>query len=83
MQWRISLTSIGGAECNTLFAIATILDPRYKMDMIKYTFPSLYAESKVAEKLTSVEATLHELYALYESENNKSMSTSASNGSTS
>jgi hypothetical protein len=72
-----------GPECNTLFAIATILDPRYKMDMIKYTFPSLYAESKVAEKLTSVEATLHELYALYESENNKNMSTSASNGSTS
>uniref|UniRef100_A0ACD5UTW0 Uncharacterized protein n=1 Tax=Avena sativa TaxID=4498 RepID=A0ACD5UTW0_AVESA len=72
-----------GPECNTLFAIAAILDPRFKMDMIKFTFPSLYEENEVAGKLESVETTLRELYALYESENNKSMATSANNESTS
>jgi hypothetical protein len=52
-----------GPECNTLFAIAAILDPRRKMGMIKFTFPSLYEESELPDKLEKVESTLNALYA--------------------
>uniref|UniRef100_A0A0A9CXS6 BED-type domain-containing protein n=1 Tax=Arundo donax TaxID=35708 RepID=A0A0A9CXS6_ARUDO len=72
-----------GPDCNTLFAIATILDPRFKMGMIQFTFPSMYSEIELPEKLVTVESTLHELYGIYESAHNQSMSSLKNTESTS
>lgn len=71
-----------GPQCNTLFAIATILDPRFKMGMIKFTFPSLYSEVELPGQLATVESTLAELYGIYENEHNQ-MSKLKNNESTS
>nr|CAE03220.2 OSJNBa0050F15.11 [Oryza sativa Japonica Group] len=57
-----------GPECNTLFAVALVVDPRFKMGMINYTFPALYEETVLPKKLTNVESTLKSLHASYESE---------------
>ena len=57
-----------GPECNTLFAVALVLDPRFKMGMINYTFPALYEETVLPKKLANVESTLKSLHASYESE---------------
>lgn len=75
--------SYWGPDCTLLFAVAAVLDPRFKMGMIKFTFPSLYSEIDQPEKLASVESILDELYALYEIEYNKSMSTLKNNESNS
>ena len=63
-----------GPECNLLFAIAALLDPRFKMGSVQFTFPSLYPKNELPEKLRYVESTLHGLYASYEFEHSKSTS---------
>ncbi|KAL6630922.1 hypothetical protein ACP70R_028262 [Stipagrostis hirtigluma subsp. patula] len=72
-----------GPEVNILFAIGTILDPRFKMGMIKFTFPSLYSEIELPGKLKDVESTLDELYAVYEAEHNNNKERLKNNESTS
>ncbi|KAL6911676.1 hypothetical protein ACP4OV_000481 [Aristida adscensionis] len=61
-----------GQEVNMLLAIGTILDPRLKMGMIEFTFPSLYSETELPAKLENVKSTLEELYGIYEAEHNMS-----------
>jgi hypothetical protein len=53
-------------ECNILLAVASILDPRYKMDLIKFCFPKIYVGSDIERNIESVSSTLKELFETYE-----------------
>ncbi|VAH14919.1 unnamed protein product [Triticum turgidum subsp. durum] len=55
-------------ECSTLLSIASILDPRYKMDLINFCFPKIYVASDIEHNIDSVSSTLKELYEHYESD---------------
>ncbi|XP_041004076.1 zinc finger BED domain-containing protein RICESLEEPER 2-like [Juglans microcarpa x Juglans regia] len=53
------------SECNLLMAIATVLDPRYKMVLIKFCFPLIYFEFEASQNIDLVFKVLHELYDEY------------------
>lgn len=66
------------AECNLLMAIATVLDPRYKMFLIHFCFPRIYLIDAEAKRNTDlVVKTLHELYDHYVANQCKAQSTSS------
>ncbi|XP_042950315.1 zinc finger BED domain-containing protein RICESLEEPER 2-like [Carya illinoinensis] len=52
-------------ECNLLMAIAAVLDPRYKMVLIKFCFPLIYPEFETSQNIDLVFKVLHELYDEY------------------
>ncbi|XP_042944767.1 zinc finger BED domain-containing protein RICESLEEPER 2-like [Carya illinoinensis] len=52
-------------ECNLLMAIAAVLDPRYKMVLIKFCFPLIYPKFEASQNIDLVFKVLHELYDEY------------------
>lgn len=52
-------------ECNLLMAMATVLDPRYKMMLIDFCFPEIYLEAEATRNISMVREALYELYNEY------------------
>jgi len=57
-------------NCNLLMALATVLDPRYKMKLIKFCFPLIYPEPEASMNIDNVHSVLHELYEVYVTSHN-------------
>ena len=54
-------------ECNLLMAIGAVLDPRYKMQLIKFCFPHIYSAEECDSHINEVSESLHALYSVYAS----------------
>ena len=52
-------------ECNFVMAIAVVLDPQFKMTLIKFSFPKIYQGFKVARNINRVHNALYQLYNEY------------------
>lgn len=52
-------------NCNLLMALATVLDPRYKMKLIKFCFPLIYLKPEASMNIDNVHSVLYELYEVY------------------
>ncbi|XP_028054726.1 zinc finger BED domain-containing protein RICESLEEPER 2-like [Camellia sinensis] len=52
-------------ECNLLMAMATVLDPRYKMMLIDFCFQEIYLEVEATRNISMVCEALYELYNEY------------------
>ena len=52
-------------ECNFVMAIAAMLDPRFKMTLISFSFPKIYQEFEVARNIGRVHDSLYELFNEY------------------
>ncbi|XP_035837693.1 zinc finger BED domain-containing protein RICESLEEPER 2-like [Helianthus annuus] len=71
-------------ECNLLIPIGAVLDPRFKMKLIKFSFKAIYDAEKAEEEIKLVEETLNELFKEYVEackEPNAGSSTSSNIGS--
>jgi hypothetical protein len=55
-------------ERNNIMVIATILDPRFKMRYIKWSFTQIYDSSKADREINEINVALEELYRKHESE---------------
>jgi hypothetical protein len=60
-------------NCNLLMALAAVLDPRYKMKLIKFCFPLIYPEPEASMNIDNVYSVLHELYEVYVTSHNSSV----------
>ena len=53
------------SDCNMLMAIASVLDPRFKMSFIEFSFPLIYLEEDAQENIKKVQDALKEMFSLY------------------
>jgi hypothetical protein len=53
-------------ECSPILACAAVLDPRYKLNLVRYCFRKVYGEADSAQHVDRVVALLHRLLAEYE-----------------
>ena len=53
------------SDCNMLMAIASILDPRFKMTFVEFSFLLIYSEEDAQENIKKVHDTLKEMFSLY------------------
>lgn len=60
-------------NCNLLMVLAAVLDPRYKMKLIKFCFPLIYPEPEASMNIDNVHSILHELYEVYVTFHNSSV----------
>ncbi|CAN6371945.1 unnamed protein product [Urochloa humidicola] len=54
------------SECSLTMACATVLDPRYKLNLISYCFRKLYGEADARQHVDRVITLLHRLFIVYE-----------------
>ncbi|KAK8916160.1 hypothetical protein KSP39_PZI022402 [Platanthera zijinensis] len=54
-------------DCNMLMSIASVLDPRWKMRAIEFSFPKIYTNNEATQNIAKVRSILVEIYAEYES----------------
>ena len=52
-------------ECSPILACAAVLDPRYKLNLIRYCFNKVYGEADSIQHIDRVVALLHRLLAEY------------------
>ncbi|GJU66983.1 zinc finger BED domain-containing protein RICESLEEPER 2-like protein [Tanacetum coccineum] len=52
-------------SCNLLISVGAVLDPRYKMKLIDFSFKAIYSEDEATNQKKIVRDTLDELYAEY------------------
>nr|KAJ0193565.1 hypothetical protein LSAT_V11C800433070 [Lactuca sativa] len=50
-------------ECHLVMAIASVLDPRFRMKLVEFCFPTLYQNSD--ENIKEVKNALYEMYSEY------------------
>ncbi|XP_059429199.1 zinc finger BED domain-containing protein RICESLEEPER 2-like [Corylus avellana] len=60
-------------DSNMLMALATVLDPRYKMKLIRFCFPIIYPLDVTGDYIKGVLNTLEELYEVYVAAHNASI----------
>jgi hypothetical protein len=60
-------------NCNLLMALAVVLDPKYKMKLIKFCFPLICLEPEASMNIDNVHSVLHELYKVYVVSHNSSV----------
>lgn len=66
-------------ECHLVMAIASVLDPRFKMKLVEFCFPTLYENSE--ENIKEVKSALYEMYSEYLEMHDTLVREAASNGS--
>ena len=54
------------SECRLILACAAVLDPRYKLNLIRYCFRKLYGEADGSQHVDRVIALLHRVFTEYE-----------------
>jgi hypothetical protein len=52
-------------ECSPILACAAVLDPRYKLNLIRYCFNKVYGKADSIQHIDRVVALLHRLLAEY------------------
>ncbi|KAM4069756.1 hypothetical protein ACB094_12G114000 [Castanea mollissima] len=52
-------------ECNFVMVIAAVLNPRFKMTLINFSFPKIYQGFEVARNIDCVHDSLYQLYNEY------------------
>ena len=74
-------------ECNFVMAIVAVLDPRFKMTLINFSFPKIYQGFEVARNIDRVHDSLYELFneyvADYTSSNARQSASKCTEGSSS
>jgi hypothetical protein len=60
-------------KSNMLMALAVVLDPRYKMKLIRFCFPIIYPFDTTGERIKGVLNVLKELYEVYVATHNLSI----------
>nr|CAD1840604.1 unnamed protein product [Ananas comosus var. bracteatus] len=68
-------------ECNMLMSIAAIMDPRYKMKLIKFCFPKIYSQIEFVDHILRVQRALFDIYEVYVLEQVTKVSTQEVGGS--
>nr|KAJ0193893.1 hypothetical protein LSAT_V11C800400750 [Lactuca sativa] len=66
-------------ECHLVMAIASVLDPRFKMKLVEFCFPTLYQNSD--ENIKEVKNALYEMYSEYLEMHDTLVRESATHGS--
>nr|KAJ0195371.1 hypothetical protein LSAT_V11C700378870 [Lactuca sativa] len=66
-------------ECHLVMAIAFVLDPRFKMKLVEFCFPTLYQNSD--ENIKEVKNALYEMYSEYLEMHDTLVRESATHGS--
>ncbi|XP_052627235.1 zinc finger BED domain-containing protein RICESLEEPER 2-like [Lactuca sativa] len=66
-------------ECHLAMAIASVLDPRFKMKLVEFCFPTLYQNSD--ENIKEVKNALYEMYSEYLEMHDTLVRESATHGS--
>ena len=66
-------------ECDLVMAIASVLDPRFKMKLVEFCFPTLYQNSD--ENIKEVKNALYEMYSEYLEMHDTLVRESATHGS--
>jgi hypothetical protein len=61
-------------EKNNVMALATILDPRWKMRFVVFCFDEIYGEVKGAEEVEDIRKELYNMYDTYDAQYQKSKS---------
>ncbi|GMI87662.1 hypothetical protein HRI_002435500 [Hibiscus trionum] len=51
--------------CNLLISIGVVLDPRYKMKLLEFSFNAIYSHDDAPKQMQIVRDTLYELYQEY------------------
>ncbi|KAE8671157.1 hypothetical protein F3Y22_tig00111990pilonHSYRG00058 [Hibiscus syriacus] len=51
--------------CNLLISIGAILDPRYKMKLLEFSFHTIYSNNEASREMQIVRCILYELYQEY------------------
>ncbi|KAK8705591.1 hypothetical protein V6N13_049189 [Hibiscus sabdariffa] len=59
-------------DVNGLIGVATILDPRFKMKLIRFYFAKIYGKLTVQTEIDRIQDLLRELMDEYEHKNSKS-----------
>uniref|UniRef100_A0A803LRL4 hAT-like transposase RNase-H fold domain-containing protein n=1 Tax=Chenopodium quinoa TaxID=63459 RepID=A0A803LRL4_CHEQI len=62
---------------NALMGVATILDPRYKMALIRFYFGKIYDALNVDKEVERISNLLNELVVEYESKNGRTQASSS------
>ena len=70
-------------ENNLLVAIASVMDARFKMKLIKYTFKELYSSVEASNHEEEVRDVLYKLYQEYFEDHKSNISTNQAEGSNS
>ncbi|XP_066357203.1 zinc finger BED domain-containing protein RICESLEEPER 2-like [Miscanthus floridulus] len=52
-------------DCNVMLAIAVVLDPRFKMKIVEFSYSKIYGLMKGAKYVKLVDDAVHELYKEY------------------
>ena len=61
---RIKFDKYWGS-CNLLISIGAVLDPRYKMELIDFSFKLIYSNDRASEEIQLVRDSLNELFKEY------------------
>jgi hypothetical protein len=54
-------------------ALATVLDPRFKMKLINFCFRLIYPKPEASKNIDNAMSVLHEFYEVYVSTHNSSI----------
>ncbi|XP_020401589.1 zinc finger BED domain-containing protein RICESLEEPER 1 [Zea mays] len=52
-------------DCNVVLAIAVVMDPRFKMKIVEFSYSKIYGPTKGAKYVKLVDGVVHELYKEY------------------